>query len=309
MSPAPVQRAVVPRASSARACIARVFAGAVVGLAVLVGGCDRDAAPFGGGTASQPVAAVQQLVDDLRQDDLAAYARHAVPAPLHAQLETAWAEGRTVWPLTELPLDRQFAGFLTALAAPGSEQQLLATHRRQFAGAQGELKTAATTLGLFATQYVSREGDYSAAERDHYTQLIRALSRWGQRAPLADAARARRAVPRLTLAARATGLAGDAGLRSAGMSRSLQRLGPFARQVRGVLRDYGLDLDATLAGARITLAEQTGDRARVRIQYTLAGEAVDAFVLLERQEGRWYLSDLLRRARVEVATAPAMATR
>jgi hypothetical protein len=70
-----------------------------------------------------------------------------------------------------------------------------------------------------------------------------------------------------------------------------------------LLAEYGLDFDAALAGARITLAEQTGDRARVRLQYTLAGQPVDAFVRLERREGRWYLTDLLRRAEAEAATA------
>ncbi|QSX79246.1 hypothetical protein [Agrilutibacter solisilvae] len=284
----------------------RAIAGAaVLCLAVLSGGCDRASAPFGERAPTAPVAAVEQLVDDLRRNDLAAYARHAVPAPLHAQLATAWDEGRTVWPLTELPLDRQLGDFITALAAPGSERRLLAAYRTQFAGAHGELRTAATTLGLFATQYVNREGEYSSAERDHYTQLIRALSQWGQRAPLGDAAHARKAVPRLALAARATGLAGEGGLRRAGMVRSLQRLGPFFGQLRGVLRDYGLDFDTVLVHARITLAEQTGDRARVRIQYTLAGQPVDAYLLLERHQGRWYLSDLLRRARAEAAATPA----
>lgn len=287
----------------------RALAGALLCLAVLAGGCDRASVPLGAQAPTQPVAAVQLLLDDLQRNDLAAYARHAVPADLHARLATAWDQGRTVWPLTELPLDRQLGGFITALAAPDAERRLLAAYGSQFAGAHGELRTAATTLGLFATQYVNREGEYSAPEREHYTQLIRALSRWGQRAPLGDAARARKAVPRLALAARATGLAGEGTLRRTGMVRSLERLGPFFGQLRQVLRDYGLDFDTALAGAKIQLAEQTGDRARVRLQYTLAGEPVDAYLLLERHDGRWYLSDLLRRARQEAGGPGTVAAR
>ena len=287
----------------------RLLAGALLCLAALAAGCDQDArsnAP----TASEPAAAVTQLIDDLRGNDLAAYARHAVPADLHAQLATAWDEGRTVWPLTELPLDRQLGGFITALAAPDAERKLLAAYRVQFAGAHGELRTAATTLGLFATQYVNREAEYSPVERDHYAQLIRALSQWGQRAPLGDPARARRAVPRLAAAARTTGLAGEDTLRRTGMEHSLARLGPFFGQLREVAkREYGLDFEPALAGARVRLAEQTGDRARVRIQYDLAGVPVDAFVLMERHAGHWYMSDLLRRARLEASGPAAVATR
>ena len=76
-----------------------------------------------------------QLVDDLRRNDLAAYARHAVPPALHARMERAWREGRTIWPLTELPLDDRLPGFITVLSAPGAEKSLLAAYGRQFAGA------------------------------------------------------------------------------------------------------------------------------------------------------------------------------
>jgi hypothetical protein len=242
---------------------------------------------------------VRQLVDDLHRDDLAAYAAHAVPPDLHARLESAWRDGRTLWPLTELPLDRKFQGFLTALAEPRSEQKLMATYRRQFAGAHAEIRNAASTLGLFTTQYVANEASYSDEERDHYRQLVIALARWGQRAPLGDAAHARQVIPQITLAARSTGLGGPEGLRKAGMQRSLERLGPFFVRLERALASYGLDFDAALAGMRITLTEQRGDQAKVRIQYSLAGQPIDAFVRLERHQGRWYLSDLLRRARME----------
>jgi hypothetical protein len=59
---------------------------------------------------------------------------------------------------------------------------------------------------------------------------------------------------------------------------------------------------------KVTLAEQTGDQTRVRLQYTLAGQPIDALVLVERRGGRWYLSDLLRRAEAE-ASAPARSAR
>jgi len=274
-------------------------AAALLGLAAIAG-CDR----LGGGhdaVPTQPVQAVTLLVDDLRRDDLAAYARHAVPPALHARLENAWREGRTVWPLTELPLDAQLQGFIITLAAPGSEQKLLAAYRKQFGGAHAELRSAASTLGLFANQYVRQEGDYSEAERDHYSQLIAALSRWAQQAPLGDPARARAAIPQLAIAARATGLAAPDGFRKAGMERSLQRLGPFFGRLRQVLVGYGLDLDAAVASLQVTLVEQTGDRARVRLRYTVAGEPIDAWVRVERRAGRWYLTDLLRHAEAEAA--------
>ena len=160
--------------------------------------------------AAQPAQAVSRLVEDLRRDDLDAYARHAVPPALHARLDSAWREGRSRWPLTGLPLHARLPGLLTTLAAPDAEKALLSTYERQFAGAGAgrELRSAAATMGLFAGQYLRREGDYSDDERAHYIQLAAALSQWGQRAPLHDARLARMAIPLLVSGARLTGLGG-----------------------------------------------------------------------------------------------------
>ena len=102
----------------------------------LLAACRRDAAPPVAGTTTRPAQAVRLLAARLRRDDLAGYARHAVPPALHARLVAAWREDRSRWPLTELPLHARLPGFITTLAAPGAEA-LLGTYNRQFAGATG----------------------------------------------------------------------------------------------------------------------------------------------------------------------------
>lgn len=272
----------------------------ILALALLLGACERaPAPPPPPPTPLGPDEALTRLLQDLRRNDLAGYARHAVPPPLHARLETAWKEGRTVWPLTELPLDDRIAPMITALAAPGAERRLKATFKQQFSGAERELRSAASTLGLFAGQYVASAEEYSDDERDHYTQMITAFSQWGQRAPLADGKRASEALSRLAGAARGTGLAGPDAFAQAGMQKALGRLGPFFRTTKDVLRTYGLDLDTTLDGVDVTVVSQTGDAARLRVRYTLAGRQIDAHVRAERRDGQWYLADLLRHAEAE----------
>lgn len=286
----------------------RLLAAALLGGAVLAGlaACQRERASHAADTPREPAQAVLQLADDLRRNDLAGYARHALPPALHARMVSAWREGRTIWPLTELPLDDRLPGFITMLAAPDAEKELLAAYNRQFAGADRELRSAAATLSLFAGQYVEHAPDYGPAERAHYGQLIDALGKWGQQAPLGDPARARVAIPGLVAAARLTGLAGPgpneraATFHRLGMERSLQRLGSFMERFKQMLVAYGLDFDAALAGLQAETVAQEGDHARVRLRYTLAGTPVDTVVPLERRGGRWYLSDLLRHARDEV---------
>ncbi|HVR82483.1 MAG TPA: hypothetical protein VHF02_10450 [Luteimonas sp.] len=253
------------------------------------------------GGATRPAQAVRLLTAHLRDNDLDAFARDAVPPALHAQLETAWREGRTRWPLDELPFDERLPTLLMSLSAPGSEARLQQVFDRQFSGAKAELKAAAASLGLFGVQYVSREGDYSAEERAHYAQLVEAMSRWGMSAPLGDRQRARKAIPQLAAAARRTGLTSGSEFARAGMSASLQRLAPFAATLKQMLARYGLRLDDSLAGMQVGLQQQTGDSARVRMRYRLGGSDIDTVVSVQRVDGRWYLSDYLRHAQAAVA--------
>lgn len=251
----------------------------------------------------RPAAAVTQIASDLRRNDLVAYARHALPPELHVRLAHAWKDGRTIWPLTQLPLNNRLPGFLAVLSQPDAERSLLRAYQRQFAGEQRELRSAASTLGLFATQYVGGADHYSPTERDHYVQLIAALSQWGRRAPLADPAQAQAAIAELVAGARLTGLGAPGAFQKGGMERSLARLGPFLARFKKVSQAYGLDFDDALDSVEATLLEQNGDIARLRLRYVLAGHPVDAIVEVERRDGRWYLRDLLRHAEAQAGLA------
>ena len=192
---------------------------------LLLAGCQR--APTPAPAASEPEAAVRQLAQHLRDNDLAGFARDAVPPADHARLEIAWREGRSRWPLTELPLDDQLEPLLATLSAAGAERNLQQGFTRNFANQHKDLKNAARSLGAFGVQYVKREGVYTDEERAHYAQVIAALSEWAEQAPLGDPKRGAAAIPRLAAAARKTGLTSEQALREAGMSGSLRRLAPF----------------------------------------------------------------------------------
>ena len=267
---------------------------------LLLAACEREPVAPRPAT-SGPAGAVQQLVQRLQDNDLAGFARAAVPPADYARLELAWREGRSRWPLTELPLDDQLESMLTALAASDSERHLQQAFKRNFAHQDKDLKEAARSLGLFGVQYVKREGVFTDEERAHYAQMIQALSDWAQKAPLSDSSRGMAAIPPLVAAARKTGLTDEASFRSAGMTGSLQRLSPFFAQAKTLLAGYGLSLDRSFSELRTELVEQKGDQARVRVHYPLGDREIDTVVSLERRAGRWYLSDYLRHAEQALA--------
>ena len=253
--------------------------------------------------ASRPTQAVQLLTRHLRDNDFVAFRRDAVPPALDAPLESAWRSGRTRWPLDELPFDKRIPALLQTLAAPGAEAHLQQGFDRQFSGAGPQIRSAAGALGLFGAEYIQHQGHFSDDERQHYAQLIQAASHWGKTAPLSDRERARQALALLTAAARRTSLAAPAEFRSVGSEESLRRMGPFAAVFKRALAAYGLDLDHSLDSMRVSLLQQTGDSARVRMEYTFAGQDIDTVVGAERVDGHWYVADFLHHAQAAAAAA------
>ncbi len=270
------------------------------------------AAGCGGGervapaVASEPTDAVALLTRHLRDNDLQAFARDAVPPALRPQLAAAWQAGRTRWPLDELPFDRKIPGMLAVLAADKADARLRHGFERQFANAHGEIRAAAKSLGMFGVKFLQTDAALSAEERAHYSQLVAVLSDWGGRAKLGDPKRARAAIARLTLAARKSGLRDEADFQRFGMDESLRRLGPVIAALKESLRAYDLDLDRSLDAMTLSLVSQEGDRARVRMRYPLDGKTIDTVVSVERVDGRWYISDFLSHARA-AAAPPAVA--
>ncbi len=252
----------------------------------------------------RPAPALAQLTRHLQADDLEAFARDGVPPALHARLQVAWREGRTRWPLDELPLDAQYPQTIAALAADGADAALLARFDGELSGAGADLRAAANVVGRFATQYVQQDGDYGDEERDHHAQLVSALTRWGTGAPLGDRARADVALRQLTAAARALPVDARLATPGADMTQTLRAMGSMVGAAKEALRGYGLDLDAALAGAETTLTTQTGDSAQVRLRYALGGQQVDAMVPMLRRDGRWYVADHLRRAEAAASGPP-----
>lgn len=276
----------------------------LAGLLALTATACGDRTSATGDVAAEPAQAVALLTRHLRDNDLQAFARDAVPPELRPALAEAWRTGRTRWPLEELPFDHKIPGMLETLAADKAEATLRRSFDRQFANANTEIRAAASALGLFGVKYLQSDDALSEEERAHYSQLLSAMSDWGGKARLGDPKRGRATIARLTLAARQSGLRDTADFQRYGMDESLRRMSPVMAALKQTLRTYDLDLDRSLDAMQVSLEHQDGDRARVRMRYPLADKSIDAVVAVERIDGRWYLSDFLRHARAAAAPPP-----
>ncbi|PJJ96929.1 hypothetical protein CO611_07780 [Lysobacteraceae bacterium NML03-0222] len=254
--------------------------------------------------ADTPSAAVTDLIAHLRNDDLPALARSALPAGLHAEVATAWQEGRSRWPLTELPLDDSIPKVLTALTQADAESRLQQSFRQQLSGQTRAMQDAARGLGVFGKEYLGREGHYNLSQRQHYTQLIDVFSSWAASAPLGDAKRGQQSIALLVKAAEQGGINSDEDFSRLGLDASLEGLTPLYVAIGQILELYGLDMAATLASVKVETVSEAGDEAELRVSYTLAGRPIKTVMQAVRVDGRWYLADYLQAARDSLAGSP-----
>jgi len=266
---------------------------------LLLAGCGHDNAITPGGTDQED--AVRTLNTHLINNDLAAFARTALPPELHAELGEAWKAGHTRWPLDEFPLSTRYPDVLAALSAEDARTELLAVFDQQLAGAERDLRQSARLMSAFMVQFIQHQGHdlYSENERAHYSQLIMAAGQWAAAAPLADRERAGQALDLVIPAARKAALGSDAAFIEAGMDESLRRMTPVMVAFKQALALYGLEIDALLADARV----QTFNQSEVELRYRLGAHEITAIIPVEQIDGRWYVSDFVRRVR-EVANIP-----
>src|SRR5690606_5532178 len=158
-----------------------LLAMALAGLA----GCRREppaeATPV---EAATPGEAVRRLTAHLQAGDLEAFARDAVTPDVHTRLQAAWSEGRTRWPLDQLPFAQHIPRGMAALSPPDAPQALQGGFVRRLAGAS--LQAAAEFLPLFTGQYILQQGEFSVSEREHYPQLVQAFGAWAGTAHIGD---------------------------------------------------------------------------------------------------------------------------
>ncbi|WDS35339.1 hypothetical protein [Pseudoxanthomonas sp.] len=278
--------------SQAQRLTAAVLACALGALAA----CTQPTAPQVADTPDGPAATVRHLAQLLQDNDLAGFARSAVPPQDYRTFADAWQHDLSRWPLSELPLPDKIVPMLAALSANDAERQLGQDYDRQLAGQSADLRNAAQTLGLFIGQYVKTQGDFTPSQRAHFGQVIPVLSTWAQSAPLADAPRAHTALRSLVAAARDAHIDSDADLKEAGMERALAQLDPFLAAFKGVLSDYGLPLDDSLAQLQTGTVTTKDDVAMVAVTYPLATKPIQLTVTLRRQAGHWYVADYMDQA-------------
>lgn len=245
--------------------------------------------------AADPVQAVEALIRSLHDNDLNGFRKLWLPADLRAKVEAKFEAERATLPASSDSDKAQFAQMLSQLTADGAEEQLLAQLEPALSKFDKEVAAQlpmAVAMGSgFAAAAINESTTLSSDQKQHASAVLAALTPWATKLPLGDREKARAAIAALVESARKLELTDLDAVRALPLDDLAAKAGVALAGLKQVFAVYGLDIDKSLASAKVELLDKSDDQARVKVSYTLLDAPVSFEVAMLERDGRWYGAD------------------
>lgn len=270
---------------------------------LMLAGCQRSADDSAAADRA-PTGAAQQLIADLRHDDLATFWKHSLPPADYAALVERWRRGQAA----QSGNDTARAGyrqFMDSLTAPGAGDAL--TRRLQVKTTDVEDRYGDQVPVLIAIgggvfrSIVAADLALSPRQEQGLRDALAPAVAWAQRAPWLDRQRAGRAAAVAVDTARSLQLATLDQLHALDFPTAMAKASRLWAGAKQALALYGLSLDAVLDSAKVTLVSQQAGVAHVRIDYLLNGQPQQVVLKMRQVDGRWYADAMPQLARAIAA--------
>lgn len=208
---------------------------------------------------------------------------------------------------------RKFAATMQRLTAPDAEQKLFAQLKPQLAAFEQQYKDQVPMMiGIGQTMVgtaLDQSADLTAAQKAQAKEALAALAQWAQGVAWTDPAKAQQAIAAICDTARRLDLKTLDEVRALPYAQAMQKYGLAWQGLKRLTAVYGLDLDQVLDSAKAETLANDGQRARLKVTYTLLGKPISSETIMLQRDGRWYDQGVLEaRAKARAAqtvSAPA----
>jgi hypothetical protein len=252
--------------------------------------------------ADTPVAAVQAQVEALRAGQFSSALLASIPPSFMDQARAQW-QSKMAEPVSDE--DRaSFAEMMGDLTKPEAEAEI-------FAKLEPELvkfkETAALQMPMYVgmgrgllAQGIQQREDLSAAQKTQAMASIDAFAKWAESAEFADSARAQRAIGHVCQAARDLKLNSIDEMRALSFDEAVKRGDVLFVAFKNILAAYDFKVDDVLASVETELVSQTGDQAKVKVNYTMFATPLNFETDLVNLDGGWFGKDSVENMKKEL---------
>ena len=257
---------------------------------------------------SDPAEAITAAAKKLKEGDVLAVIQLSVPPARYEKLKTEWKAKMAEDPPSEEE-KLEFQGTMAKLTAPGAEDALLAEAEPELVKFDTEIAPQLPMwIGMgqgFVMQSVQANAEMTAAQKKQAGDVIGAMVAWLQGVKLSDRALVKQAINETVKTARALEVTTLDEARALDFEPAMAKFGIAFQGFKNVLKVYGLDLDSTFDSVKTSVISETGDTAKVKVDYSLFGQALSTETDMVKIEDRWYGKDTITQIEKELAPAPA----
>jgi len=263
-----------------------------LGLTACSGGESGSADPAAA-TAS-PDAAVKSAAEALRQNDVGQFVKLVLP---EARYNEAKIKFETRDSSADAGNDAEFEAMMAKLTAADAETALMAELEPQIAQFEAEMAPQMPMMiGMgrgFAAQAIQQNPDFNEDQKKQATEVVDAMAGWLSTVKVTDRGLAKQAISKAVSTARSLDLKTMEQVNALSFDDALAKAGIAFGGLKDVLAVYGMDINATLDSTTVEMVSEQGDAARVRVSYSLLGQAITTEQDMIRENDRWYGKDTM----------------
>jgi hypothetical protein len=282
-------------------------------LAFAVAGCNRDGGSDMGGANAGPQQTVQRSIELTRSGDIAGLIEHMLPPAEFARVKAEWNDRKSDNERSE-GQRQKFAEMMAKLTAPDAVDTLYAEIEpdiRQFdAQYQKQMPTIVSMGRGYLRGLVQQSQELTASEKEQANSVIEALAQWVEKTRFTDPERVKKALAIISDTARQLDLKTLDQARALDFDQSAPKMKIAFNGLKKVLEVYDFSIDQTLDSVSTELVSGEGDKADVKISYTLLGTPLESRSKMVKIDDRWYARDTIDKLRERdtgnaAAVAPA----
>ena len=277
-------------------------------MAIGAAACNRDSSAPGNATANGPEQAIQRSIELTRAGDVAGLVEHMLPPEEFARVKADWVSEKDQAPVDDAARTR-FAETIDKLTADDAVESLykeLEPDIRQFdAQYQQQIPTIVAMGRGYLNGMIQQNQGLTASEKEQAAGIIDALAKWVEETRFTDPALVRKALGIVSQSARQLDLKSLDEARALSFEQSAPKLQIAFTGLKQVLEVYGFSIDQTLDTVKTEVVSNDGDRAVVKIDYSLLGTPLQTTTEMVRIDGRWYSKDTIDKLREREADSAA----
>lgn len=257
---------------------------------------------------ANPADAITAAAQKLKEGDVLAVIQLSVPPARYEKLKTEWKAKMAEDPPSEEE-KLEFQGMMAKLTAPDAEKALMAEAEPELVKFDTEIAPQLPMwIGMgqgFAMQSVNANPDLTAEQKAQVGQVVTAMVAWLQGVKISDRALVQKAIDETVKTARALEIKTLDEARALEFEPAMAKVGVAFQGTKNVLKVYGLDLDQTFDSVKASVVSETGNTAKVKVDYTLFGQALSTETEMTKVDDRWYGKDTIAQIEKELAPQPA----